>query len=105
MRTDSAHADGAVVLARRPRLPAPATSRCPGPRRCGRGCTLPRPRVALGPLAGRLALASLVLGALALVAFATSGPTVLVPRSNEVFPAWEAGPLHALFSGLPQQPG
>jgi len=61
-------------------------------------------RIALGPVAGRLALASLILGALALVAFATSGPTVLVPRSNEVFLPWEAGPLHGLFSGLPNDP-
>jgi alpha-1,6-mannosyltransferase len=38
---------------------------------------------------------------LAVVAFATAGPSVLVPRSDEVFPLWEAGPLHALFGGLP----
>jgi hypothetical protein len=35
------------------------------------------------------------------VAFATAGPSVLVPRSDQVFPGWESGPLHALFSGLP----
>ncbi len=66
--------------------------------------TLPRYRVGLGPLAGRVALASLVLGAGAIVAFATSGPSTLVPRSNEVFPGWESGPLHALFHGLPNDP-
>jgi hypothetical protein len=65
---------------------------------------LPRYRIGLGPLAGRLALAWLLLGAGAIVAFATSGPSVLVPRSNEVFPGWESGPLHALFSGLPNDP-
>jgi hypothetical protein len=65
---------------------------------------LPRYRIALGPLAGRVALVSLLLGAGAIVAFATSGPTTLVPRSNEVFPGWEAGPLHALFQGLPHDP-
>ena len=54
----------------------------------------------MGPLAGRLALATLLLGTLALVAFSTAGPSVLVPRSYAVFTAWEAGPLHALFGGL-----
>ena len=100
MRADSAHSDGAVVLSSTPVAGAGDVALPRGAALWTR-FTLPRPRVALGPLAGRLALASLVLGALALVAFATSGPTVLVPRSNEVFPGWEAGPLHALFSGLP----
>ena len=102
MRTDSAHADpvavssapvggaGDVAL---PRAAAPWTR-----------LALPRLRVELGPLAGRLALASLVLGAFALVAFAASRPSILVPRSNLAFPAWEAGPLHGLFSGLPTNP-
>ncbi len=63
--------------------------------------TLPRVRIVVGPLAGRIALASIVAGVLAVVAFATAGPSVLVPRSDQVFPPWEAGPLHALFGGLP----
>ena len=100
MRADSAHSDGAVVLSSTPVASAGDVALPRGAALWTR-FTLPRPRVALGPLAGRLALASMVLGVLALVAFATSGPTVLVPRSNEVFPGWEAGPLHALFSGLP----
>ncbi len=100
MRTDSAHADGAVTLSSTPVAGAGDVA-LPRSAALWTRFTLPRPRVALGPLAGRLALVSLVLGALALVAFATSGPTVLVPRSNQVFPGWEAGPLHALFSGLP----
>lgn len=62
---------------------------------------LPRVRVALGPVAGRSALATVIVAALALVLFSTSGPSVLVPRSNEVFPGWFAGPLHLLSSGLP----
>jgi hypothetical protein len=65
---------------------------------------LPRYRVSLGPLAGRLALAWLLLGAGAIVAFSTSGPTVLVPRSNEVFPGWLAGPVHLISRGLPHDP-
>ncbi|MBV8217678.1 MAG: hypothetical protein JO325_04385, partial [Solirubrobacterales bacterium] len=65
---------------------------------------LPRYRVGLGPLAGRIALVSLLLSAGAIVVFATSGPSTLVPRSNEVFPGWEAGPLHVLSAGLPHDP-
>src|SRR5258708_21333652 len=72
----------------------------PGSPSLGR-LTVPRVRIVVGPLAGRIALASIVLGVLAVVAFATAGPSVLVPRSDEVFPLWEAGPLHALFRGLP----
>jgi hypothetical protein len=80
-------AEGAVALP----TPAPALGRL----------TLPRVRIVAGPLAGRIALVSIVLGVLAVVAFATSGPSVLVPRSDQVFPGWESGPLHALFSWLP----
>jgi hypothetical protein len=107
MRTDSAQADGPVVLSSTPVAGAGTGA---GDLALSRGAafgarfTLPRIRIALGPVAGRLALASLVLGALALVAFATSGPTVLVPRSGEVFLPWEAGPLHGLFKGLPNNP-
>jgi len=62
--------------------------------------SLPRVRVDLGPLAGQLALASLVLGALVLVTFSTAGPTALVPRSYSIYPGWEAGPLHLLTAGI-----
>src|SRR5205807_6151187 len=62
---------------------------------------IPRVRVVVGPFAGGLALATLILGAVTLVAFSTAGPSVLVPRSDEVFTGWEAGPLHALSQGLP----
>jgi Glycosyltransferase family 87 len=67
----------------------------------GAKLTLPRARVALHPLAGPLALAALVLGALVVVAFSSAGPSVLVPQSKVTFPGWEAGPLHLLSSGLP----
>lgn len=100
MRTDSAKADGVVALSSSSVAGAGDVA-LPRAAAAWTRLTLPRLRVALGPLAGRIALVSLVLAALALVAFATSGPTVLVPRSGEVFPAWEAGPLHGLFSGLP----
>jgi len=104
MRIDSAHADRAVMASS---APVAGTA---GDVALGRSpfgwlrLPLPRYRIALGPLAGRMALASLVVAALGIVAFATSGPTTLVPRSGEVFPGWESGPLHALFHGLPNDP-
>ena len=66
--------------------------------------TLPRPRIALGPVAARIALATLILGAFAVVVSATAGPSVLVPRSTQAFPNWESGPLHHLFGRLIANP-
>ncbi|MGI8903863.1 MAG: glycosyltransferase 87 family protein [Solirubrobacteraceae bacterium] len=61
---------------------------------------LPRLRVALAPLLGRLALGMLIVGALGVVAFASGRPSVLVPTSSLSFPHWESGPLHGVFGGL-----
>jgi hypothetical protein len=103
MRDHSVQAGGSVVLASSP--VAGTAGEVALPRgAAGLRFSLPRYRVRFGPLAGRLALLWLVLGAAAIVAFATSGPSTLVPRSNEVFPNWEAGPLHGLFQGLPNNP-
>jgi Glycosyltransferase family 87 len=57
----------------------------------------------LGVRAGVAALSSLVLGTLAIVVFASAGPSQLVSRSGAEFPGWEAGPLHNLF-GHPSLP-
>src|SRR5579859_6341265 len=59
---------------------------------------VPRAWVALGPLPGRIALALLVVCAVLLLLFSTSGPSPRVPRANEVFPGWFAGPVHLLSS-------
>jgi hypothetical protein len=56
------------------------------------------PPIALGRRTAWVALSVLILATLAVVAYATSGPTILVPRSARVFPAWEAGPLHLITS-------
>jgi hypothetical protein len=102
MATESAQGDSAIVLS------SPSVAATTGdvalPRIAVLWDRLPftRARVALGPVAGRIALALLLLSALALVLFSTSGPSILVPRSNEVFPGWEAGPLHLLSAGLPR---
>ncbi len=53
-------------------------------------------RIGERPLAGRIALALIVLATVAVVGSATAGPSVLVPRSSTTFPNWEAGPLHAV---------
>jgi alpha-1,6-mannosyltransferase len=105
MRSDSSHLDGRAVLASAPvsgvgTRPADGTVALPR-LSLGARFNLSRPRVALHPLAGPIALLTLIVGALAVVVFATSGPSSLVPRSGQVFPQWEAGPLHGLFGSLP----
>ena len=51
--------------------------------------------VALGPLAGRVALAVLVLGAFAVVAVRDATGTACSCRAAGMgFPHWESGPLH-----------
>jgi hypothetical protein len=54
------------------------------------------PPIALGRRTAWVALSALILATFAVVAYATSGPTILVPRSARVFPTWEAGPLHLI---------
>ena len=69
------------------------------------GSRLLRPRLALSrPVYGRLALAALFAGTLAVVVFATAEPTILVPRSRFDFPGWLAGPLHGVFGHLISTP-
>jgi hypothetical protein len=82
----TAPAEGAVALPGFAGLPKPSTWRWP--------------QVSFGPRAGRIALATIVAGALILVLFATHGPTILVPRSSQIFAKWEAGPLYGLVGNL-----
>lgn len=56
--------------------------------------TLPAVRIRLTPAWGRVALGALITATLAVAATAAAAPSVLVPRSAETFPNWEAGPLH-----------
>ena len=60
----------------------------------------PAAPITFGPRAGRIGLAALLLGTLLVVACAAAGPSVLVPRSAETFPNWEAGPLHLVTTRL-----
>jgi hypothetical protein len=104
MRSESSAPDSAVVLTSGPVAGAGAGTGEPTvafPRlTLGARRHLRLPRVALHPLAGPGALGAIVLGALLVVAFTTSGPTALVARSTHTFPNWEAGPLHGLFAAL-----
>ena len=105
MREDSGSPDPPVAL-------APSTGAL-----AGAEATVTLPRVALGeertarhraltvgPVAGRIAIGALILGTFAIVAAASSGPSILVPRSNEIFPNWEAGPLHLVIPRLITDP-
>src|SRR5438105_15372919 len=112
MRKDSGHPEGAPVLASSaggsPVLApgAAAVAQTDG------AVALPRlgllrlpsglrwPEVELGPRAGRIALATIGVCALAMMLFATHGPTILVPRASQIFASWEAGPLYHLIPGF-----
>jgi len=107
MRHDSGQADGPLTLASARVAGATAggeTVTIPHGITVGERLTLPRPRLAFGPTAGRLALASLIVAAFAVVLFATAQANELVPRSSLSFPHWESGPLHHLFGKLTNDP-
>jgi hypothetical protein len=83
--------DGAIVL----------------PRVAFRGAHLRLPHATLRvsrPAYGVAALGALFVGCVAVVVFATTGPTVLVPSSSYAFPGWMAGPLDHLFGHLISSP-
>ncbi|MFX6803853.1 hypothetical protein ABTH20_20560, partial [Acinetobacter baumannii] len=79
----TAETDNSVLLPRLGRLPDAAR--------------LPRLRVLATPLAGRIALGTMLLLVAATVLFATAQNSPLVPHSPISFPHWESGPLHHLF--------
>jgi hypothetical protein len=108
MRQESTHAEGSVAFTTASAtgatagetdssllLPRLAPLRTPAQRR--------QRELVLGPVAGRVALGTLTLGAFLVVLFATSQHSALVPHSGISFPDWEAGPLHGLFGHLPNK--
>lgn len=107
MRPDPTPADRSVAIASGPAAAAAAgqtdVAVLPQLPEFGIGLRLPRARFLSTALAGRVALALLLIGSLTLVAFATSRGSALVPRSTFGFPLWESGPLHFLF-GHPRAP-
>jgi hypothetical protein len=62
---------------------------------------LPLARVASRPQAARAALAVMIVGTFAVVAFATGRQNTLVPSSYLAYPRWESGPLHGITRYLP----
>ncbi len=61
---------------------------------------LPRPRpLTIRPVYGSIALWTLVVACVAIVAVASAIPTNLVQSSSILFPGWMAGPLHGLLAG------
>ncbi len=68
------------------------------------GISVNRPRVHLRHAAGLVAVLGLLAATATVVLVAASGPTPLVPRSEQSFPAWVAGPLHGLLKPLSLAP-
>ncbi len=101
MRQDSTQAEGSVVLASGSAAGSTGqpdgTVLLPKIAPLGARLNVAFPRIAAGPVAGRIALASLMLGTLLVVLFATARRSPLVPHSGIAFPGWEAGPLHGLL--------
>jgi hypothetical protein len=58
----------------------------------------PDPRTLVAWTLGGLALAAILVATVGVVLTAAGGPSILVPRSGIVFPAWEAGPLRHLLA-------
>jgi alpha-1,6-mannosyltransferase len=104
MREQHNDADTAVALASAGSPPADGTVALPSLPRLPQTASLPRPRVRVGPVAGRIAIGTLIVATLLVVAAAASGPSVLVPRSRVLFPSWDAGPLHLLVPRLIKNP-
>jgi hypothetical protein len=107
MRQDPSQGEMSVVLAQGPVAGAGAAdATVPIPRlgAFGARLSLPRPSLVLGPVAGRAALGVLLAASFTIVTFATAGPSVLVPRSEVLFPSWMSGPLHGIFGRMIHDP-
>lgn len=100
MANDPAHSQPPVVLAGASAAGAGTAPRTLGVPRLG-PLRLPRLAVLRHPLAGRIALAGMLAGTFAVVAYATAKQNVLVPRGYLGFPPWDSGPLHYVFKYLP----
>jgi Glycosyltransferase family 87 len=108
MREDSGHVDASVLASSTatPRVLAATTAPTDAPVSLPRLAGLRRPswlrwpEAEFSPLAGKIALTAITLAALIMVLFSTHGPTILVPRSSQIFASWEAGPLYHLIPGF-----
>jgi hypothetical protein len=85
-------ATGDVGTVGRVPTPPPPSGR---PARLTTGLELPQ-------VAAWIAIGFLIAVTATIALFASSGPSILVPRSDASFPNWMAGPLHGLFGHLPE---
>jgi len=105
MRDDLSQGEPTGAVARVGTTPGETTILLP--RVAWRGALLrvPRPTFRVSrPAFGLAALGVLVAGCVAVVVFATAGPSALVPSSSYAFPGWLAGPLHGLLGHLIPSP-
>jgi Glycosyltransferase family 87 len=102
MPPDATEGELTVALGSAPADPAVALPRLARFGWLGERLSVPRLRITTDPLAGRVALATLLMCACLVVVFASSGVNTLVPRSYLGLPVWEAGPLNLLFRWLTQ---
>jgi hypothetical protein len=90
-----------LVLAAVPAGQAGSTVALPSAAGVRAGLRLPRVRILQSPRAAWLGLGVLFGCTLAVVIYATAGPSILVSKSDVAFPGWLAGPLGGLFGPLP----
>ena len=90
-----------VALAAVPAGNSGSTVVLPSPARLLAGLRLPRTRILQSPRAAWLGLGVLFGCTLAVVIYATAGPSILVSKSDVAFPGWLAGPLGGIFGTLP----
>jgi hypothetical protein len=95
-----AHTDD-IALAAVPAGNPGSTVALPRPARLVASLRLPRARILQSPRAAWVGLGVLFGCTLAVVIYATAGPSILVSKSNVAFPGWLAGPLGGLFGPLP----
>ncbi len=79
---------------------ADTTLALPGIGRLLRPRSFRTPQVLYTARAGKIALGTIVGGVLLMVLYATHAPTILVPRSSQIFASWEAGPLQFVLQGV-----
>ena len=90
-----------VALAAVPAGQAGSTVTLPSAAGLRASLRLPRSRILQSPRAAWIGLGVLFGCTLAVVIYATAGPSILVSKSDVAFPGWLAGPLDGLFGTLP----
>jgi hypothetical protein len=90
-----------VALAAVPAGQAGSTVTLPSAAGVRASLRLPRARILQSPRTALVGLGVLFGCTLAVVIYATAGPSILVSKSDVAFPGWLAGPLGGIFGTLP----